>query len=160
MRKQKNPQNKKFRRIAIEVGAAVAVIALVAHFGLSGLTPVNSTVPVFAARGNTYLKATHSPQTGYVFTSQSLSSGKKSVSGSHINPVVHVFKDEVESIHTINEDKDTNSKHNINIDEFNVHSRDLGYFETQTIDFIADKQGTFHYYCTIHPEMNGTLIVE
>ncbi len=160
MRKQKNPQNKKFRRTAIEVGAVVTVIVLVAHFGLSAMIPVNSTVPVFAPRGNTYLKATHSPQTGYVFTSQSLSSGKKSISGSHINPTIHTFKGEVESLHMINEDKDTNSKHNINIDEFNVHSRDLGYFETQIIDFIADKQGTFQYYCTIHPEMNGTLTVE
>ncbi|HXV38007.1 MAG TPA: cupredoxin domain-containing protein [Nitrosopumilaceae archaeon] len=160
MRKQKNPQDRKFKRIAIEVGMIVAVIALVAHFGLSAMTPVNSKVPVFAARGNTYLKATHSAQTGYVFSSQSITSGKKSISGSHINPEVHVFKGEVESIHMINEDKETNSKHNINIDEFNVHSRDLGYFESQTIDFVADKEGTFHYYCTIHPEMNGTLTVE
>lgn len=160
MRKQKNPQDRKFKRIAIEVGVIVVVIALVAHSGLSAMTPVNSRVPVFASRGNTYLKAIHSAQTGYVFSSQSITSGKKSISGSSINPGIHVFKAVVESIHMINEDKETNSKHNINIDEFNVHSRDLGYFESQRIDFVADKEGTFHYYCTIHPEMNGTLIVE
>ena len=60
----------------------------------------------------------------------------------------------------INEDIDSGSKHNINIDEFNVHSRDLGYFESQTITFVADKAGTFKYYCSIHPEMKGEIIVE
>lgn len=60
-------------------------------------------------------------------------------------------------MHVINEDYETHSKHNFNIDEFNVHTRDLGYFETQTISFLADKKGTFEYYCTIHPEMRGTI---
>jgi plastocyanin len=44
-------------------------------------------------------------------------------------------------------------------DEFNVHTRDLGYFETQTVTFLADKKGTFEYYCTIHPEMKGIIKV-
>jgi hypothetical protein len=34
----------------------------------------------------------------------------------------------LESIHFINEDYDTHSKNNFNIDEFKVYSKDLGYF--------------------------------
>jgi plastocyanin len=45
------------------------------------------------------------------------------------------------------------------VDEFNVHTRDLGYFESQSITFIADKAGTFKIYCTIHPEMTGSVVV-
>jgi plastocyanin len=59
----------------------------------------------------------------------------------------------------INEDYQTHSKHNFNIDQFNVHTKDLGYFQTQTVTFVADKEGTFQYYCTIHPEMKGNIVV-
>jgi plastocyanin len=41
-----------------------------------------------------------------------------------------------------------------------VHSNNLGYFQSQSITFIANKVGSFPYYCTIHPEMKGTVIVE
>jgi plastocyanin len=36
----------------------------------------------------------------------------------------------------------------------------LAYYETQTITFVADKTGTFEYYCTIHPEMKGNITIE
>ena len=69
----------------------------------------------------------------------------------------------ISPIHFINEVRAvTNSLgvHNLNIDEFNVHSMDLHYFGTQSITFLADKAGTFDYYCSIHPEMRGRLVVE
>ena len=80
--------------------------------------------------------------------------------GASVNPVYFLNKGSLESVHLINEDYDTHSKHNFNIDQFKVHTKDLGYFESQTITFIADKVGTFEYYCTIHPEMRGTVTVE
>jgi plastocyanin len=64
------------------------------------------------------------------------------------------------SVHLINEDDQAHEKHNINIDEFGVHTKDLGYFEGETVTFVADKAGTFEYYCSIHPEMKGTMTVE
>jgi len=159
-KQKKNVQSKFNKNKIIGIGVTVTIATIIAHFGMNSMIPVNGTVPIFAAPGNTYIKAVHSSQTGYVFASQSLTSGKKSVAGSHINPTIRLTKGELESIHLINEDKDTGSKHNINIDEFNVHSRDLGYFEAQTITFIVDKSGSFQYYCTIHPEMNGTITIE
>ena len=74
-------------------------------------------------------------------------------------PTLYVSKGGLESIHFINEDYDTHSKHNFNIDEFKVHSKDLGYFQSQIITFIVNKDGMFEYYCSIHPEMRGKLVV-
>ena len=50
-------------------------------------------------------------------------------------------------------------QHDLNIDEFNVHSNFLNKLQAQTITFYADKQGTFDYYCSIHPEMKGKITV-
>jgi len=62
----------------------------------------------------------------------------------------------------INEDKNqpnNPSKHNLNIDEFNVHTKDLGYFQSESVTFLADKTGTFDYYCSIHPDMKGVITI-
>ncbi|NDF34381.1 MAG: hypothetical protein EB154_00685 [Nitrosopumilaceae archaeon] len=75
-----------------------------------------------------------------------------------VSPTIYLTKDQLASVHIMNNDKDF--KHNFNIDEFNVHSKDLGYFEPQTITFVADKTGTFRYHCTLHPEMSGQVIVQ
>ena len=161
-KQKKNVKSKKsIKGTMIGIGVVVAVVAIVAYFGISSMIPVNSNYPVFAAPRNNYVKALHSAQAGYVFASQSVTSGKKSGGGpSSANPTIHLTKGGVEAIHVINEDKDPDSVHNFNIDAFNVHSRDLKFFESQSITFIADKDGTFEYYCTIHPEMKGSVIVD
>ena len=128
------------------------------------MIPVNGKSPVLSPPRNIFIKASHSPQTGYIFVSQS-SGAVKGLRGSgggsaySTNPTYTFNKGSVESIHMINEDYQTHSKHNFNIDQFNVHTKDLGYFQTQTVTFIADKEGTFQYYCTIHPEMKGNVVV-
>jgi hypothetical protein len=61
----------------------------------------------------------------------------------------------------VNGDYETHSKHKFNLDEFNVHSKDLTYTQSQTVPFVADKSGTFHYYYySIHPEMKGDTIIK
>ena len=77
-----------------------------------------------------------------------------------MNPGYTFNKGGLETFRVINEDYTTKSSHNFKIDEFNVHTKDLGYYESQTITFVADKSVTFEYYCTIHPGMNGTITVE
>ncbi|MFZ0203298.1 MAG: cupredoxin domain-containing protein, partial [Nitrososphaeraceae archaeon] len=129
--------------------------------------------PVFGAPKNNFVKASHHPQSGYLFVGQSAGGARKSFvpstgggpngnSGTGTNatgPTLYLSKGGLESIHFINEDYDTHSKHNFNIDEFKVHSKDLGYFQSQIITFIVDKNGMFEYYCSIHPEMRGKVVV-
>ena len=43
-----------------------------------------------------------------------------------------------------------------NIDEFDTHTKDLGYFQSQSVIFTTNKTGT----CSIHPEMTGKIIVK
>lgn len=159
-----NARKSKFRvskSLIIGVPAAAIIISLVVYAGVQSMIPVNGTVPIFAAPRNNFIKATHSAQGGYYFISQSAGGAKGMRGGSaSVNPVYSLKKGSLESIHVINEDFDTHSKHNFNIDQFKVHTKDLGYFQSQSITFIADKAGTFQYYCSIHPEMRGTVTVE
>ena len=111
-------------------------------------------------------RATYLPTEGYAYTSQSIGMAKSlnSGSGSRIglghNSTISSNQGNKVPIHLINEDSETHSKHNINIDDFDAHTNDLGYFQSQTITFTANKTGTFDYYCSIHPEMTGKLIVK
>ena len=165
--KGKNKNKFKFSSGAIIVIVAVATaISLISFYAINSMIPVNGKSPVLSPPRNIFVKASHSQQTGYIFVS--LSSGTvKGLRGSggsggsaySTSPTYTFNKGSVESIHMINEDYQTHSKHNFNIDQFNVHTKDLGYFQTQTVTFIADKEGTFQYYCTIHPEMKGNIVV-
>ncbi|MDO8728430.1 MAG: plastocyanin/azurin family copper-binding protein [bacterium] len=59
--------------------------------------------------------------------------------------------------------KNTKGTHDLKIDEFNATTRILNAGETQTITFLANKTGTFDYYCSVgnHRAMGmvGKLIV-
>ena len=159
-KKQKtNSKGIKFsKNVVIGIVIAVAVASLAAYFAITSSS--NGGVPFFTPAKNNFIVAKYYQDSGYAFVSKSTTSGKKSPGASSVNPAIHITLGSVEAIHMINEDSDSGSKHNINIDEFNVHSRDLGYFESQAITFVADKAGTFNYYCSIHPEMKGNIIVE
>ncbi|MGQ0794675.1 MAG: cupredoxin domain-containing protein [Nitrosopumilaceae archaeon] len=141
------------------IGIVLAVIVISIAAYLATNSP-NNGVPIFTPARNNFLIAKYYKDSGYAFASKSTTSGKKSVGPSAVNPTISLSKGSVEAIHLINEDTTHNSKHNINIDEFNVHSRDLGYFESQAVTFVANKTGTFNYYCSIHPEMKGEIIIE
>ena len=152
-KKQKaNSKSMKFSK-NIAIGIAIVVVSLAVYFA------INSGFTITPAKNN-FIVAKYYQDGGYAFVSKATTSGKKSPGASSLNPTIHISKGSFEAIHMINEDSDTGSKHNINIDEFNVHSRDLGYFESEAKTFVADKTGTFNYYCTIHPEMKGNIIVE
>lgn len=134
---------------------AVLIISTVGYALINAMIPVNGSGPVFGFPENFFIKAIHSDQ-GFVFSSQS--GAKKSISPVHVAPTIHLTKGQLATIHFMNEDKTSN--HNINVDEFNVHSKDLGYFQSESITFIADKAGTFRYHCTIHPEMSGEVQIQ
>jgi hypothetical protein len=147
----------------IAIGVLAAIASAVGYFGINSMIPVNRSSPAFSFPANHFIKATHSDRSGYEYVSQSSGSVKgmrTNGGGGIINPTYTFRSGELESIHFINEDYDTHSQHNFNVDEFNVHTRDLGYFESQTITFVSDKPGTYQYYCTIHPEMKGDIVIE
>jgi len=149
------------RKRVATYGVIAAIISIVAYFGYSYMIPVNSTIPVLGAPSNHFIKATHSSTTGYHWLSvnSAKSKGLRSTSGNIMNPKYTFGVGGLETFHIINEDYATKSNHNFNIDEFNVHTRNLGYSESQTITFLADKTGTFEYYCNIHHGMNGTITI-
>ncbi|MBI1829118.1 MAG: cupredoxin domain-containing protein [Thaumarchaeota archaeon] len=161
-RKQKNNNKNKFFTRGTIIGIAVIAVAasVGGYFALGTMIPVNGTTPIFAPPSNIYILAIHTDQDGYVFEEQSTRQGKKTLSSGAIDVSIHMIRGELVALHVINEDKDTLSPMDLNIDEFNVHTKTLNYFQAQTINFVADKTGTFKYYSTIHPEMKGTIIVE
>lgn len=60
--------------------------------------------------------------------------------------------------------KNVNGMHNLKIDEFNVGTQTIQGGAQETIEFVADKTGSFQYYCSVgtHRAMGmwGTLKVE
>lgn len=60
--------------------------------------------------------------------------------------------------------KNTEGFHDLKIDEFNVATRQLKAGEEDVVEFIADKTGSFEYYCSVGSHramgMKGTLVVE
>jgi plastocyanin len=158
----KNKQkNKKLPSRGTILGICVMTVVVVAigYFAISSLIPVNADFPVFEAPTNIYIKSISTNDGKSVFSSQSAKGGKTggAPSGTHY-PTYTVHKGNLVSIHFINEDQ-ANDIHNLNIDEFNVHSNNLNHFQAQSIMFLADKQGTFEYYDSIHSEMRGKIVV-
>ena len=161
--KSKNKQKVPYkitRNKIIVYGAIVAVVAVIGYYGWYAMIPANGTVPVFGPRNNHFIKSVYS-SSGYHYVSISSGSvkGLRSSGGSSVDPDYQITKGDVQSIHFINEDQATHSQHNFNIDTFKVHTKNLNYYESQTIDFIPDQTGIFEYYCSIHPEMKGEITV-
>jgi plastocyanin len=158
------------RNRIITYGIIAAILSGVGIAGYKSMIPTNGSTPVFGIPVNHFVKAKYSTGSGYAWVSMSSSSSKglKSTSrgggagaaAAAVNPSYILGKGGLQSMHIVNEDYETHSKHNFNIDEFNVHSNDLAYTQSQTITFVADKSGTFHYYCSIHPEMKGDIVIK
>jgi len=143
----------------ISVSVVTIVIILIGSIALNSFSPVNSDGLVFAPSTNIFLKAIKSPQGDHYY--QPAKGGKSSPSVAGTSSI-QVSQGNLVQIHLINEDRNqpnNPSKHNLNIDKFNVHIKDLDYFQSESVTFFADKAGTFDYYCSIHPGMKGTITV-
>ncbi len=59
--------------------------------------------------------------------------------------------------------KNSGGTHDWVLDEFNAKTQKIGSGESETIEFVADKAGTFEYYCSVGNHramgMKGTLTV-
>lgn len=162
VKKQKN----KAKTASISRGTIIFMAVVVAAAGagiyylFSSSTPVNMDHPVFATPSNIYIIGIHDPSQGYLYEQESTRQAQKRINGAAPDASIHVPKGTLVSLHFINEDKDTLSPMDLNIDAFNVHTNKLNYFQAQTINFMADKEGTYSYYSTLHPEMKGTITVD
>ena len=146
----------------IGIGILV-VIAVGGYYAYQSLIPVNVDYPVFLAPENILIKTEQAADGHYLFSHQSSRGGKQTPHPGMTRSTLTIPIGNLVSLHIINEIKNTpieKSIHNFNIDEFNVHSKDLVYFDSQSINFLADKSGEFTYYCTLHPEMKGLLIIK
>lgn len=147
----------------IFISAVAAIIALSAYLYVLSSIPVNSDHPIFAASENISIKSVYSPINGHVFANQSSKGGKNVSMGGGQELHYQIAQGNLVTIHLINEIKNEPgmpSKVDINIDEFNVHSGELGYFQTKSITFLADKKGEFTFYSKYYPEMKGTIIIK
>ena len=50
--------------------------------------------------------------------------------------------------------------HNVTFDNVSGHPQDIGDTANQSVDRQFPTAGTFTYHCTIHPGMNGTVVVQ
>ena len=158
--KKQKKSSKRSKTNVIVIAVVIGVMILIGSITLNAFSPVNSDGFVFAPSSNIFLKAVKSNQGNYHY--QHTKGGKALPSTAGSSPPIVVSKGSLIQIHLINEDKNelgNPSKHNLNIDEFNVHIKDLGYFQSESATFLADKTGTFKYYCSIHPEMSGVITV-
>ncbi|RLA72903.1 MAG: Sec-dependent nitrous-oxide reductase, partial [Epsilonproteobacteria bacterium] len=84
---------------------------------------------------------------------------------SHINPErITVNKGDNVTIHMTNLERAQDETHGFTVDHYDVHAS-LEPGETSTINFIADIEGVFPYYCTefcsaLHLEMMGYMMVK
>jgi plastocyanin len=148
----KKSSSRKFIWIGCIILAAVGI----GYAAIMSTIPVNAKYPVFGVPVNHYIKAVNS-QNGPTFVSTSTRGGKGfSGTGGQATPTIEVNSGELVAIHILNED---HQKHNFNIDQFNVHTKDLDYFGSQSITFVADKPGRFSYYDSLNPKMSGTIVV-
>ncbi len=159
MQKKKQKSSNLSKGKIISFGVVLGVIVLTGFFTINSFSPVNSDTLIFAPSTNVFLKGVKSPNGNYHYQ---YAKGGKTMFAEGTSPTISVSQGNLIQLHLINEEKnqyDNPSKHNINIDKFNVHTNDLGYFQSESITFLADKVGTFDYYCTIHPEMKGIITV-
>jgi len=158
--KKQKKSSKRSKTNIIAIAVVTGVIILIGSIVLNSFSPVNSDGFVFAPTSNIFLKAVKSNQGTYHY--QKTRGGKALPSTAGSSPPITISKGNLIQIHLINEDKNelgNPSKHNLNIDEFNVHIKDLDYFQSDSVTFLADKTGTFKYYCSIHPEMSGVITI-
>lgn len=149
---KQNPSKKLNRKIIPIIIGIILVGSILGYYTSMVSTPPGDKL---STPQDIYLVARHDPEKGFIFAIKETDGALYTYSQiSEIN----VKKDQLVSIHLVNGDKD--EKHDFNIDEFNVHTKDLWYFEGDTSTFVANKIGTFRYYCSLHPEMNGNFTVK
>lgn len=150
--------------------AAVVLIAAVGYFAMNSNKP-NSTQQIQEgtpssvmenASNTTEIKGTSSEATGS--SSPNAKEAKTFiVDGSNFTYSVKEMKvKKGNTVKVVFNNKE--GTHDWNLDEFDAHTKKIGEEQSETVTFVADKTGTFEYYCSVgqHRQMGmkGNLIVE
>lgn len=147
----------------IIVGLICTGLAIAGFFYVESFIPVNTDKLILGVPENHFIKIVSDSDGIPRFAIQSSKVGKVVPGINNSSPEIILSKNALVAFHIINEEKNTRdakSMHDFHIDEFNVHSDKLEYFQTNTVIFVADKTGVFEYYCSIHPEMKGKILIK
>jgi plastocyanin len=161
---------------ALIIGLIVIVLIVGAAFIFGG--DKNTTdISISTSTSTASTASSTGTITGTVESTSSASSNSTSTSGSGSTASVKTFnvaasnfkfslsemrvkKGDTVTINVTN----TGGFHDVKIDEFNVATKRLQDGQTDTVTFVADKTGTFEFYCSVgtHRQMGmrGNLIVE
>ncbi len=143
------PKQKKFPFVKYAIlGGIAALVAYAVIMGVSGIQSAGAKNFSFEIKNSS---------TGPQFISVG-SSGKKSIATGHNSPTLEVNMGDTVAIHV--ENLDSTENHDFVIPDLNVHSKALGYFQADTVTFVADKKGEFTYTSSTHPEMKGQIVVQ
>ena len=121
-RRQRNGYSVSFTRMTrkriITYGIIAAVLSGIGIAGYKSMIPTNGNAPVFGIPNNHFVKAKYTAGSGYAWVSMSSGSAKglRSSGGGIINPQYVFSRGGLQSIHVVNEDYETHSNHNFNID--------------------------------------------
>jgi plastocyanin len=130
---------------------------------LSALLACLAVGLVVAGCGSSSSKTTNSTATAAKSTSTPAATASASSSGSTVtikaagfafNPTSVTVK-KGQKVKWVNSDP---ASHNITSSDGTIKSADFA--QGASFTYTATKAGTFHYMCTIHPQMQATLIVQ
>ncbi len=161
---------------SLTVGIIIIIIAAIAYFALRGRStkPASDDLKSGATTTETRQAPTETrqaPQTpeaappaapdGSMSTGAQVKSFTVTGQPFSFTPAeIKVKKGDTVKINFVN----ANGTHNFVIDEFNARIANLQTGQSQEIQFVADKTGTFEYYCSVGNHramgMKGNLIVE
>lgn len=143
----------------------VAVILLIGGFFAYNKTPSTVDAPAIntTVRGNTILITDPIPTTSKEVSNSEIAVKEFIVTGAKFSftpNMIEVKKgDKVKIIF-----KNSDGFHDLKLDEFNVATSQIQTGAEESVEFIADKAGSFEYYCSVgsHRQMGmkGTLIVK
>lgn len=144
-----------------QVLVALGVVVLVV---VGGYLLMNRTVPTPSPTGEVNM-VDQTPTAPPMATDSAVQAGVKEVTvtskGLNFDPKEIRVKlgDKVKVTY-----KNTMGQHDFVLDEFKVKTKLLSAGTEETVEFVADKKGSYEYYCSVSGHraagMKGTLIVE
>jgi plastocyanin len=131
--------------------------------GCSKTTTVSTATPAPTAVSQASVAPTASPEGSVTKTTEMKASKEVTITAGNFSydlKEIRVKKGETVKITF----KNNEGMHDWVVDEFQARTKKIKAGDTDTVTFVADKAGSFEYYCSVGSHralgMKGTLIVE